>query len=125
MQGANRFRSAFAILVLLVALTCGSGSASAATGGVVPVPSSGGSSGGTTPGTTATHGPTGGISPSTVRPADKPVKPKKKKRKRRRRHPVHTQAPAPAPSNMADIPASYLKLYKAAGARYGVDWRIL
>src|SRR3954469_20217579 len=133
MQGANRFRSAFAILVLLVAFACGSASASAATGGVVPVPSSGGSSGGTTPGTTATHGPPGGISPSTVRPADAPVKPKKKKRKKRRRRPpahAHTQtpprAPTPAPpSNTSDSPSGYLKLYKAAGARYGVDWRIL
>src|SRR4051812_3794571 len=132
MQGANRFRSAFAILVLLVALACGSASASAATGGVVPVPSSGGSSGGTTPGTTATHGPTGGVSPSTLRPADAPGKPKKKRKKRRRRPPAHThtqtppRAPTPAPpSNTSDIPSGYLKLYKAAGARYGVDWRIL
>jgi membrane-bound lytic murein transglycosylase B len=118
MQGANRFRSAFAILVLLAALACGSASASAATGGVVP---------GSSP--TASSGPTGGISPSTVRPADAPVKPKKKKKKRkkRRRPPVHTQTqtpPRPAP-NTSDIPSGYLKLYKAAGARYGVDWRIL
>ena len=129
MQGGHRFRSAFAIVVLLVALACGTASASASTGGVVPVPSSTGSSGGTTPGTTATHGPTGGISPSTVRPADKPVKPRKKKRKKRRRHPAQTQSPPaptpPAPSNTSDIPSSYLKLYKAAGAQYGVDWRIL
>ena len=118
MQGANRFRSAFAILVLLAALACGSGSASAATGGLAP-------------GSIDSAGPTGGISPSTVRPADAPVKPKaKKKRKKRRRHAhTHTQTPprpAPAPpSKTADIPSGYLKLYKAAGARYGVDWRIL
>jgi soluble lytic murein transglycosylase-like protein len=65
-----------------------------------------------------------------VRPADAPVKPtKKKKRKKRRRHPAHTQsAPPPPPppaANTSDIPSSYLKLYKAAGSRYGVDWRIL
>jgi soluble lytic murein transglycosylase-like protein len=136
MQGAKAFRRAFAVLVLLVALACGTASASAATGGVVPGSSATGSSGGTTPGTsTATHGPTGGISPSTVRPADKPVKPKakkKKRKKRRRRHPAHTQSPPPTPaptpapaSNTSDIPSAYLKLYKAAGARYGVDWRIL
>jgi soluble lytic murein transglycosylase-like protein len=134
MQGAKPFRRAFAVLVLLVALACGTASASAATGGVAPGAAPTGSSGGTTPGTstsTATHGPTGGISPSTVRPADKPVKPKKKKRKKRRRHhPAHTQSPPPAPtpapaSNTSDIPSAYLKLYKAAGARYGVDWRIL
>jgi soluble lytic murein transglycosylase-like protein len=132
MQGAKSFRRAFAVLALLVALACGTASASAATGGVVPGSTPTGSSGGTTPATsTATHGPTGGISPSTVRPADKPVKPKKKKRKkRRRRHPAHTQSPPPGPtpapaSNTSDIPTAYLKLYKAAGARYGVDWRIL
>jgi soluble lytic murein transglycosylase-like protein len=128
MQGVNLRRSAFAILVLVLAFACGAPGASASTGGVVPAPSGGGASGGTTPGTTATQGPTGGISPSTVRPADAPVKPKKKKRKKRRRHPAHTQThtspPAPAP-NTSDIPSSYLKLYKSAGSRYGVDWRIL
>src|SRR3954469_5632163 len=131
MQGAIRRRSAFAIAVLVLAFACGTAGASASTGGVVPPPSGGGVSGGTAPGTTATQGPTGGISPSTVRPADAPVKPKtkKKKRKRRRRPPVHHTAPAPTPAppaaNTSDIPSSYLKLYKAAGSRYGVDWRIL
>jgi soluble lytic murein transglycosylase-like protein len=132
MQGAHRLRSAFALIVLVVAFSVGAGSASAATGGVAPVPSAGGTSGGTTPGTTATHGPSGGISPFTVRPADAPVKPKKKKRKKRRRHPAHTpthpQTPPPTPAppaNTSDIPSSYLKLYKAAGSHYGVDWRIL
>src|SRR3954454_16214044 len=131
MQGGNRTRAAFAIMVLALALACGTGSASAATGGVVPSTSPtgpAGSSGGTTPAPTASTGPSGGISPSTVRPADAPVKkPKKKKRRRRRRHPAqpHTQpAPAPAP-NTSDIPSGYLKLYKAAGSRYGVDWRML
>jgi soluble lytic murein transglycosylase-like protein len=75
------------------------------------------------------------VSPYSVKPPHAPVKPKKakaKKRKRRRRHhapaQTHTQTPAPttsAPSNTSDIPSSYLKLYKAAGAHYGVDWRIL
>jgi soluble lytic murein transglycosylase-like protein len=130
MQGVNLRRSASAIVVLVLAFACGTAGASASTGGVVPAPSGGGVSGGTTPGTTATQGPTGGISPSTVRPADAPVKPtKKKKRKKRRRHPAHTQsAPPPPPppaANTSDIPSSYLKLYKAAGSRYGVDWRIL
>src|SRR3954454_19137448 len=131
MQGGNRLRAAFAIMVLGLALACGTGSASAATGGVVPSTSPTGptgSSGGTTPAPTVSTGPSGGISPSTVRPADAPVKkPKKKKRRRRRRHPAqtHTQpAPAPAP-NTSDIPSGYLKLYKAAGSRYGVDWRML
>ena len=129
MQWAIQRRSAYALVVLVLAFACWTAGASASTGGVVPVPSSGGVSGGTVPGTTATHGPTGGISPSTVRPADAPVKPKKKKRKRRRRPPAHTHpAPPPPPppaANTSDIPSSYLKLYKAAGSRYGVDWRIL
>jgi membrane-bound lytic murein transglycosylase B len=133
MQGANRLRAAFAILVLLVALAAGAASASASTGGVVPSTSPTGSSGGTTPAPAASTGPSGGISPSTVRPADAPVKKpakKKKKRKRRRRPPVHTHAPAPAPApapvgNTSDVPSGYLKLYKAAGSHYGVDWRML
>jgi membrane-bound lytic murein transglycosylase B len=131
MQGVNGLRSAFAIVVLLVAFACGTASASAATGGVAPpvggvAPAPSGS-GGTTSGSTATNTRTGGISPSTVRPPSAPVKkPKKKKRRRRRRPPAHTQpAPPQPPVNTADIPSGYLKIYKAAGARYGVDWRIL
>jgi membrane-bound lytic murein transglycosylase B len=135
MQGVNGFRSAFAIAVLLVALACGTASASAATGGVAPPTGSSTSSGGTSPATVTPSGPSGGVSPYSVKPPHAPVKPKKakaKKRKRRRRHhapaQTHTQTPAPttsAPSNTSDIPSSYLKLYKAAGAHYGVDWRIL
>jgi membrane-bound lytic murein transglycosylase B len=138
MQGANRFRLAFSIAVLLVALVCGTTSASASTGGVAP-PSGGvsapsTSTGGTTPGTTHVSGPTGGVSPFSVRPPHAPVKPQKakktkkpKKRKRRRHQPTQTQTPPPPPtaSNTSDIPASYLSLYKSAGANYGVDWRIL
>ena len=134
MQGANGFRSAFAIFVLLVALACGTASASAATGGVAPpsggAPTAPSASGGTSPVAQAPTGATGGISPYSVRPPHAPVKPKKakKRRRRRRRPPVHTHAPAPPPApaaNTSDIPSSYLKLYKAAGSRYGVDWRIL
>jgi soluble lytic murein transglycosylase-like protein len=70
----------------------------------------------------------------------KPKKPKKKKRKRRRHPASHAPATptppappaAPAPpappaptGSTADIPARYLALYKAAGAKYGVDWRVL
>jgi membrane-bound lytic murein transglycosylase B len=143
MQGGNPVRSAFAIVVLLVALACGTSSASAATGGTAP-PSDGGSipsnTGGTTPrgpsGAGAPAGPTGGVSPSAVRPPSAPVKGKKpkKRKRRRRRHPVHappkppkppTATPAPSSGSNSDVPATYLKLYKAAGARYGVDWRIL
>jgi membrane-bound lytic murein transglycosylase B len=136
MQGAQAFRSLFAIVVLLVALACGTTTASAATGGVAPPSASAptGTTGGTSPGANTPTGPSGGVSPFSVKPPHAPVKPKKTKakkhkRRRHRRPPVHTQAPAPAPapapSNTSDIPASYLKLYKAAGARYGVDWRIL
>jgi soluble lytic murein transglycosylase-like protein len=138
MQGGYRFRSTF-VVVLLVALACGTASASAASGGVAP-PSGGGSvssnTGGITPGapsgTRATAGPSGGISPYSVRPASAPVKKRKKPKKRkRRRHPAHTPAPAPAPTpapaagSNSDVPAGYLKIYKAAASRYGIDWRIL
>jgi membrane-bound lytic murein transglycosylase B len=139
MQGGYTLRSTFAIVVLLVALACGTASASAASGGVAP-PSGGGSvstnTGGVTPGTASSApapvGRSGGISPYSVRPASAPVKKHKKpKKRRRRRHPAQTHAPAPAPTpapatgSNSDVPASYLKLYKAAASRYGLDWRIL
>lgn len=147
MQGENLVRSTLAIAVLLLALACGATSASAGSGGTT-APSGGsssgtsGQSGGTSPkgppSSAQTGGQTGGVSPRTVRPPTAPVKqkPKKKKRKRRR-HPAQAPAPAPAPppapatvpapgpSGSSDIPSDYLALYKAAGARNGVDWRVL
>jgi membrane-bound lytic murein transglycosylase B len=78
-----------------------------------------------------------------VRPPHAPVKPKKPKKKKKRKHRRHHHAPAvqtppPAPPQTtpppastppgpgaADIPARYLAIYKAAGAKYGVDWRVL
>ena len=150
MQGGNRIRSVLAMAVLLLALACGTTSAAAATGGTTaPSGSSGGSSssGGTapsssqsgtkTPTSTGSTRTTGGISPSAVRPPSAPVKPKKpkKKKRKRRRHPHHTSQPAPAPQpaapapsptgSNADIPGNYMRAYKAAAAKYGVDWRIL
>ena len=141
-----------AMAVLVVALACGTSTASAATGGT-SAPSAGSTStstsGGVAPGIktpTGTSHSTGGISPSTVRPPSAPVKPKtpkKKKKKRKRRHhhaprppqPAPAPAPAPAPEpqpaapsptgSTADIPGNYLRAYKAAGTKYGVDWRVL
>ena len=155
MQGGFRIRSTLAMAALLIALACGTTTASAATGGT-SAPSGGSTSsstsGGVAPGTrtpTGTSHSTGGISPSAVRPPSAPVKPKspkKKKKKRKRRHhtshpaqpaPAPAPAPGPAPSpqpaqpapnpsgSTADIPSSYLHAYKAAGAKYGVDWRVL
>jgi membrane-bound lytic murein transglycosylase B len=146
MQGGNPLRSTFAVVILLIAMAFGTASASAASGGT-SAPSGGGSSpsGGSGPsGKTPTGAPshsgtTGGISPSTVRPPSAPVKKRKKPKKRKppRRHPAPaptpapTPAPAPAPApapttgSTSDIPSRYLALYKAAGAKYGVDWRIL
>jgi membrane-bound lytic murein transglycosylase B len=148
MAGANPLRSTLLIAILLLALSCGAASASAATGGT-SAPSGGGTtssgSGSSTStkgstGATAPQGQTGGVSPSSVRPPSAPVKPRKPKRrkKRRRRHPAPVTAPAPAPApvptpapapdpvaGIADIPARFLGLYRAAGAKYGVDWRIL
>jgi membrane-bound lytic murein transglycosylase B len=40
------------------------------------------------------------------------------------RHPA-TGQPAPTRAAVADIPASYLRLYRAAGARYQVAWSVL
>ena len=34
-------------------------------------------------------------------------------------------APAPTPAAVADIPASYLRLYRTAGARYRIPWPVL
>jgi membrane-bound lytic murein transglycosylase B len=148
MQGVKTFRLTLAVMALALALACmAASSAVAATGGTT-APSSGGSTGSAggvapTSGTkSTTPGTTGGISPRAVRPPHAPVKPKKpkkKKRKRRRHHqapathtpppPPHTTpAPAPAPTpgpGATDIPSRYLAVYKAAGAKYGVDWRVL
>ncbi len=33
--------------------------------------------------------------------------------------------PSPSPAAVADIPASYLRLYRAAGSRYRVPWSVL
>jgi membrane-bound lytic murein transglycosylase B len=44
------------------------------------------------------------------------------------RAPATAPAPAssaPAGPGRADVPAAYLRLYRAAGQTYGVDWRIL
>jgi membrane-bound lytic murein transglycosylase B len=151
MQGCIRVRLASVVAVLAIALACGPAGASAATGGTT-APSGGGSSsssssqsggiGPKSPGVSTRSSQTGGISPSAVRTPSAPVKAKKpKKKKRKRRHPA-PQAPvktppAPAPpqaapppppaptGSIADIPSRYLALYKAAGAQYGVDWRVL
>jgi membrane-bound lytic murein transglycosylase B len=150
MQGVHTFRLRLAVLALTLALALAAASSAAAATGGTTAPTSGGStgtsgSGGVTPGTkaptTSSGSATGGISPSAVRPPHAPVKPKKPKRKRRKRrrhhHPPATHAPAPqttpdpapAPTppgpGVADIPSRYLAIYKAAGSKYGVDWRVL
>jgi membrane-bound lytic murein transglycosylase B len=158
MQGGNPVRSTFATAVVLLALACGTATASAASGGTAAPSGAGsapgsaqsgtGGTGGTGPkapsGATGSAGRTGGVSPATVRPPSAPVKHKKAKKPKKRkprRHPapatptpppppppVVTPPPPPAPpatGSNADIPAHYLALYKAAGAKDGVDWRIL
>ncbi|HKP89827.1 MAG TPA: lytic transglycosylase domain-containing protein [Thermoleophilaceae bacterium] len=63
--------------------------------------------------------PTGGASPGVV--ADPP-----KKRKKRRKKPAKPPAPSPAPGpTVADVPADYLRIYKAAADWQGVSWRLL
>jgi len=121
-------RSTLAIPVLLLALACGSTSASAGTGGTSPTSSES---------STQTGGQaTGGVSPRTVREPTAPVKqkPKKKKKKKRRRHPAAQPAPpapqpatvpAPGPTSPSDIPSDFKAAYKAAAVQNGIDWRVL
>jgi hypothetical protein len=111
MQGCIRLRSAFATIVVLVALACGTSSAAAYTGGVAPAVG---------PVAHGPTGPTGGISPAAVRTPTAPAKPRK--HKRRRSTPTQTQTP---PSANSDVPRAYLRLYKAAGRRDGVSWKLL
>jgi membrane-bound lytic murein transglycosylase B len=143
MQGAKLLRTALISVVVALGLMCGATGASAATGGTT-APQAGGTSGGSSGGVapSSTHSTTGGISPTSLRIPTAPVKPKphkKKKRKRgQHRHPAPTPAPTPTPApaspppppapagpGVSDIPSHYLVLYKAAGAKYGVDWRVL
>ncbi|MDQ4040629.1 MAG: transglycosylase SLT domain-containing protein [Actinomycetota bacterium] len=72
----------------------------------VPVASAAGASGGTLAGSSSapSEGATGGSDPTQQPP---------------------TAAPAPAGAGRADVPAAYLRLYRAAGKKYGVDWRVL
>ena len=39
--------------------------------------------------------------------------------------PSSATSPAPSPEALADIPKSYLALYRAAAARYDLDWTVL
>jgi hypothetical protein len=91
------------------------------TGGAMPDPEDptgpvGTPSGGTSPNGGSPSGstrPSGGSTPDSV-----PVKPPPP--------PVKPTAPQPRPGPGArDVPRSYLRLYRAAGRRYGVDWRVL
>jgi membrane-bound lytic murein transglycosylase B len=54
--------------------------------------------------------------------SSKPHKRKPRPRKRRTTPPKQRLVPGPA---WSDIPASYRRIYRAAGRRYGVDWRVL
>jgi membrane-bound lytic murein transglycosylase B len=140
MQGKGILRSTLLVTLLLA---FGSVNAFASTGGTTaPSSSSSSQSGGTTPkspqsSSSHTGGATGGISPTATRPVTAPVKQKvkKKKKRKRRRNPAPAPAPAPppppatvpapGPAGTSDIPSDYLALYRAAGTKYGVDWRVL
>jgi soluble lytic murein transglycosylase-like protein len=132
MQGCKSIRTLFAIAVLVVAIGCGSTTASAATGGVAP-----GSSAIPAPAPTGNASTaTGGVAPAALRQPSGPVQKtkKKKKKKKKRRRPAHhapaptprpAPAPAPSPGSTSDVPPRYLATYKRAAARYGIDWRVL
>jgi membrane-bound lytic murein transglycosylase B len=135
---------AFALLIMVIVLTCTATTASAATSGGTSVPaggtyagaapSSGGStSGGSTSGgslatggSTASGG-TGGAVAGQPQATPRRATPRKRKRKKRRRPPPQTQAQPdrPAPVVAGGIPAQYLALYKSAARDAGVDWRAL
>ena len=85
-------------------------SAHASTGGTTAGAPTGGSTGGTT--VDPTWVPGGGGGPA---PAPEPRRPTRTPRDER---PVRSFA-------RTDIPRAYLKQYRAAGRRYGVDWRLL
>ena len=57
-------------------------------------------------------GPTGGVEPGEVKPPE-PAPPEAR------------PAPTRPGRGAADVPRSYLRLYRAAARRYGVDWRVL
>jgi hypothetical protein len=58
-------------------------------------------------------GPTGGVAPGSVTLPPEP--------------PPAVSAPAPVRpgAGAADVPRTYLRLYRAAARRYGLDWRVL
>jgi membrane-bound lytic murein transglycosylase B len=139
-------RLSFPLIAAIVALATATATATASTGGTgapaggTSASSDSGSSGGTkqSNGATPATPNTGGASPGSTRAADRPAKPpkkkKKKRKKRRRRHstpPPQTQAQpdppvaAPTTGSTSDIPAAYLKIYKAAAKSAGIDWRLL
>lgn len=127
MPRLRRF-AALAVLALAVALPA---DAAATTSGGATVPASLASPSGPTGGGAST--PSGGATPSAA-PAPKAEKPKvvkKKHRKHKKKKHKHPKPPRPAadPGDAAassgDVPDDYLRLYHAAGAEAGVDWRLL
>jgi Transglycosylase SLT domain len=63
-------------------------------------------------------GPTGGVAPGGVStPAESPAPPAQP--------PAPTPPPARPGDGAGDIPREYLRLYRAAARRYGLDWRVL
>ncbi len=66
-------------------------------------------------------GPSGGANAHAVPPRRRS---RRRARRRRPATPGRSSRPAITPS-AGGIPASYARLYRAAGARYAVDWRVL
>lgn len=104
------------LAVLLVApasASAASGGTSAPSGGTQPAPGGGGTptAGGTAP--TSTGGTT--VDPNWVPSAGDPAPQPK---------PPRSQGP-PGSFARGDVPAAYLRAYRAAARRYRVDWRLL
>jgi membrane-bound lytic murein transglycosylase B len=115
-----------AVVVLAVALPS---QAAASTSGGAAVPASL-----ATPSGASASTPTGGVSPSAA-PAPKTEKPrvvhKHRKHKAKKKKHKHHKPPRPAAgsgdsdASAGDVPSDYLRLYRAAAAETGVDWRVL
>lgn len=133
--------STLSVAVLFLVAASSATTAAASTGGTTAptaggtppasAPQSTGNQPATPPRAPATQTPThrsGGIAPGSVRIPTAPVKSKKKKRRRPPRRPPTSQPtpePPATPAPVSDIPAGYLKTYRAAAKSVGVDWRIL
>jgi soluble lytic murein transglycosylase-like protein len=92
-----------ALPIALVAMLASASAASAAEAIGIASPGTGGAS------IILPSGPTGGVAPGQVRPPQPQPQP----------------SPVRPGRGARDVPRGYLRLYRSAARRYGVDWRVL